>query len=192
MSNILQVQNNSLTFLLKNKSLLAASSVLSQRPNPMVYNGIAFLDKLNSSDYVDFGKCQDRFGQFSWSKNDSNYLYVKSVQEIGQQKLSPSSKSHNGRGRFQPAPAIEESASHGSRNLSWRGKLVPSAHTNNIQRHGWTTQSRSQGCRRIGQSKQKGMCHAAAVQCGQARDFICSTPNSCKEEGGREVSTHCL
>ena len=26
---------------------------------------------------MDFGKCQDRFGRFSWSKNDSNYLDVK-------------------------------------------------------------------------------------------------------------------
>ena len=27
--------------------------------------------------YVDFGKSQDRFGRFSWSKNDSNYLDIK-------------------------------------------------------------------------------------------------------------------
>ena len=26
---------------------------------------------------MDFSKCQDRFGRFSWSKNDSNYLDVK-------------------------------------------------------------------------------------------------------------------
>ena len=26
---------------------------------------------------MDFGNCQDRFGRFSWSKNDSNYLDVK-------------------------------------------------------------------------------------------------------------------
>ena len=26
---------------------------------------------------MDFGNCQDRLGQFSWSKNDSNYLDVK-------------------------------------------------------------------------------------------------------------------
>ena len=26
---------------------------------------------------MDFGKCQDRFGKFSWSKSDSNYLNVK-------------------------------------------------------------------------------------------------------------------
>ena len=42
----------------------------------MVYNTTASLDKLTCTDYVDFGKCQDRFGQFSWSKNDSHY-YVK-------------------------------------------------------------------------------------------------------------------
>ena len=43
----------------------------------MAYNITASLEKLACTDYVDFGKCQDRFGQFSWSKNDSNYLDVK-------------------------------------------------------------------------------------------------------------------
>ena len=43
----------------------------------MAYNTTASLDKLNGTDYVDFGKCQDRFGRFSWSKNDSIYLDVK-------------------------------------------------------------------------------------------------------------------
>ena len=43
----------------------------------MAYNTIASLDKLTCTNYVDFGKCQDRFGRVSWSKNDSNYLDVK-------------------------------------------------------------------------------------------------------------------
>ena len=43
----------------------------------MAYNTTASLDKLTCTDYVDFGKCQDRFGRFSWSKNDSNYLDLK-------------------------------------------------------------------------------------------------------------------
>ena len=43
----------------------------------MAYNNTASLDKLSCADKVDFGKCQDRFGQFSWSKSDSNYLDVK-------------------------------------------------------------------------------------------------------------------
>ena len=61
-----------LTFFHKNKSLLLATSILSR--SPMAYNTTAFLDKLTCADYVDFGKCQDRFGHFSWSKNDPNYL----------------------------------------------------------------------------------------------------------------------
>ena len=43
----------------------------------MAHNTTASLDKLTCADYVDFGKCRDRFGQFFWSKNDSNYLDVK-------------------------------------------------------------------------------------------------------------------
>ena len=35
------------------------------------------MDNVTCTDYVDFGKYQDRFGQFFWSKNDSNYLDVK-------------------------------------------------------------------------------------------------------------------
>ena len=43
----------------------------------MAYKTTASLDKLTCTDYVDFGKSQDRFGRFSWSKNDSNYLDLK-------------------------------------------------------------------------------------------------------------------
>ena len=35
------------------------------------------MDKLTWTDYFDYDKCQDRFGRFSWSKIDSNYLDVK-------------------------------------------------------------------------------------------------------------------
>ena len=43
----------------------------------MAYNTTETLNELACTDYVDFGKCQDRFGQFFWSKNDSNYLDIK-------------------------------------------------------------------------------------------------------------------
>ena len=43
----------------------------------MTYNTTATLDKLTCTDYVDFGKCQDRFGRISWSKNFFDYLEVK-------------------------------------------------------------------------------------------------------------------
>ena len=59
----------------KINTLLSATSILSR--SPMVYNTTETLDKLTCTDYVDFGKCQDRFGRISWSKNDSNYLDIK-------------------------------------------------------------------------------------------------------------------
>ena len=43
----------------------------------MPYNTTASLDKLTCTDYVDFGKSSDRFGRFSRTKNDSNYLDIK-------------------------------------------------------------------------------------------------------------------
>ena len=43
----------------------------------MDYNTTATLDRLFCTDYVNFDKCQERFGHFSWTKNDSNYLNIK-------------------------------------------------------------------------------------------------------------------
>ena len=71
----MQLQNHSLTFTHKIKSLLSATSVLSR--SPIAYNTTASLDKLTSTHSVDFGNCHDRFGQFSWSLKNSNYLDVK-------------------------------------------------------------------------------------------------------------------
>ena len=59
----------------KNISLLSANSSLSR--STMAHNTIASLDELACTDYVDFSKSQDRFGRFSWIKNDSNYLDIK-------------------------------------------------------------------------------------------------------------------
>ena len=59
----------------KFNSLLSATSILSR--SPMANSTTKTLDKLACADYVDFGKSQDRFGRFSWSKNDSNYLDFK-------------------------------------------------------------------------------------------------------------------
>ena len=74
-SNEMQLQNHSSTFFHKNKSFLSATNILLR--SPVAYNTTASLDKLTCTNYVHFGKFQDRFGRFSWSKNDSNYLDVK-------------------------------------------------------------------------------------------------------------------
>ena len=74
-SKKMQLQNHSLTFIHKKKSLLSATSILPL--SPMAHNTTASLNKLTCTDYVDFGKFQDRIGRFSRSKNDSNYLDIK-------------------------------------------------------------------------------------------------------------------
>ena len=43
----------------------------------MAYNTTRTLDKLACTDYVDFVKCQDRFGRIFWSKKYFDYLDVK-------------------------------------------------------------------------------------------------------------------
>ena len=60
--------------ILKINSLLSATSILSC--SPMAYNTTETLDKLACTDYVDFGKSQDRFGRFFWSKKNSNCLDI--------------------------------------------------------------------------------------------------------------------
>ena len=43
----------------------------------MTYNTTATLHKQACNNYVDLGRCQDRFGRFFWSKNSFDYLDVK-------------------------------------------------------------------------------------------------------------------
>ena len=43
----------------------------------MACNTTASLDKLASAEYVEFVKCQDRFGRIFWSKNSFDYSDVK-------------------------------------------------------------------------------------------------------------------
>ena len=69
-SNEMQLQNHSLTFFHKNKSLLSSTSILSR--SPMAYKTTASLDKLPFTNYVDSGKNQNRFGRYSCAKIDSN------------------------------------------------------------------------------------------------------------------------
>ena len=74
-SSDLQHSNHCSTLILKNQ--LASFSYQHSISSPMAYNTTETLDKLACTDYVDFGKCQDRFGRSSWSKKDSNYLEIK-------------------------------------------------------------------------------------------------------------------
>ena len=71
-SNEKQLQNHSLTFIHQSNFQLTPFYLIHPR-----LTTLETLDKLTCTDYVDFGKSSDRFGQFSWTKNDSKYLDIK-------------------------------------------------------------------------------------------------------------------
>ena len=74
-SSDLKFSNHCSTFILKNQ--LASFSYQHSISFTHGLQHYKTLNKLACTDYVDFGKSQDRFGRFFWSKNDSNYLVIK-------------------------------------------------------------------------------------------------------------------
>ena len=69
----------------------------------------------------------NRFGKFSWSKNDCIYLdtKLKFFKIVEKKRFSTSTKSFNGRVRFQPIHAIAESSGECSTNLASKAKFSP-------------------------------------------------------------------
>ena len=61
---------------LQNKVVLLTSPN-NKSESEMAYNTTETLDKLACTNYVDFGKCQERFGRIFWSKKSFDYLDVK-------------------------------------------------------------------------------------------------------------------
>ena len=135
----------------------------------MAYNTTASLDKLTCTDYIEFGKCQDRFGQFSWSKNDSNYLDV---------KLKVFKNDDNKGFRLVQKFAIREADFNQFMRL--KNQLVNAAHNfageENLTPVPIPTMFRDMDEQLklshkvdhvVDRTKQRDLCDSAAVQCGQ-------------------------
>ena len=107
--------------------MLALTSTTSKIQSEKSYNNTAFFDKLSCTDYVGFGKCQDRFGRTSWSKNIFRLLgrEIGSVQESWNELTSFGTKLDNGRDRPQSAYTTEESAGFCSQRLYQRRNFTP-------------------------------------------------------------------
>ena len=187
MNNKMQLQKDfNLTSIHYKKSFHPATSYLSC--SPMAYNTTASLYKLTCTDYVNFGKCQDRFGWLSWAKNDSNYLHVKLkvLKKVDNKESGWPKMFHWVR---------QTSTSWCDWGISWSLQQEIS-----LERKLWSqywylqgaktwmnNQTGSQGSWATGPSEQKHLRDSAAVQCGQAWEFLFSGPIFCNEEGGREV-----
>ena len=114
-----------------------AASVPSH--SPMAYNKPASLNKLLCTKNVDFGKLQDKFIQFFSFKNHSKYLDVKfkvfKRDEIRSFRLVQrlTNKEANSKHLMQ----LRNQLVFAAENLGKKTKkFVPSADTNNVQKHG--------------------------------------------------------
>ena len=103
----------------------------------MFYNTTVSLDKLTCTDFVDFGKFQDRFGEFSWSKNNSNYLDVKLkvFRKDDKKEFRMVQNLTMGEADFNQFMRLKNQLVNAEENFA-REKCDPSADTYNVQRHG--------------------------------------------------------
>ena len=124
-NNKLQLQNDSSTFFLKNKSLLPATSNLSC--SPMAHNITASLDKLSCTNYLDFGERQDTYldNFFSPKVIPTSWMSNSKFSRKLTTKISEWLKSNNGRGRSQPVHTIEKSACYSGKNFGREENLSP-------------------------------------------------------------------
>ena len=151
----------------------------------MIYNTTDSLEKLIFTDYVDFGKSQDRFGRFLWSKNDSNYLdvKVKVIKKADHREFSLVQNRTMGEANFNQFKRVRNQLVTAAKNFAREETLTPVL---------IPKLSKDMDKQLKLANKHKDLCDSAALHCGQAWELLCSSPNVCKEEGVREVSTSCL
>ena len=104
----------------------------------MAHNTFASLEKLTCTDYVDFGKCQEKFGQISWAKDDSNYLDVKlKVFRKGDKKeFRLVQNLTKGEADFNRFMRLRNQLVNAAENFAREENFDPTADTYNVQRHG--------------------------------------------------------
>ena len=76
---------------------------------------------------MDFGKCQDRFGLFSWSKNDSNYLgkKIKVFKKDDNKELRLAQNLTMGEADFNQFMRLRNQLVNAAENFAREEKLIP-------------------------------------------------------------------
>ena len=161
----------------------------------MAYNTTASLDKLTCTDYVDFGKSLDRFGRFSWSKNDSNYLDIK-------QKMFKR-EDQNAELRLRQNLSMREADFN---QLIRQGNQLVVAANNFLREQKLSPVLQSTLSKDMEEqlklvhkvidvvdcTNTRILCDTTAIQSGQTRHLLCSSSSIWTEDGGRKVSANCV
>ena len=160
----------------------------------MAYNTSASFDKLTCSDYVDFGKCQHRFGRFSWSKNDSNYLDVKHkvFWKDDKKKFPLVQKLTMGEADFNQFMRLRiqlvNAAENFAREESLTPVLIPTMTRDMVEQ----LELAHKVVDVVDRTNRKICVTLLRYNVDKPQRLLCSSPIICKEEGGREISTNCL
>ena len=161
----------------------------------MAYNTTATLEKLACTDYVDFGKCQVRFGRFSWIKNDSNFLDIKL--KVFKRK--------NKAAEFRLTQNLTIGEAGFNQFIRQRNQLIVAADNflreQNMSPVFQSTLSKDMEEQLklvhividvVDHPKKKDLCDTAAIQGGQPRDLLCSRSSNRTEERVRKISAKCV
>ena len=160
----------------------------------MAYNTTASLDKLTCTDYVEFGKGQDRFGRCFWTKNDSNYLDIKLKVFKREDK--------NAEFRLRQNLSIGEA--HFNQFIRRRNQLAVAA-DNSLREQNLSPVLQSTLSKDMEEQLKlvhkvidvvyrpnRRNCNTAAIQGGQPSTLLCSSSSIRTEEGGRKILTNCV
>ena len=148
----------------------------------MACNTTASLDKLTCTDYVDFGERQDRFGRFSWTRNDSEYL------DINLKVFKREDKTAH----FRLRQNFSMGEADFNQFIRQRNQLVVAA--NNFLRE-QTLPPFLQSTLSKDMEEQLKLIHKVidvVDRPGQPRNLLCSCSSIRTEEGGRKISTNCV
>ena len=159
----------------------------------MAYNTTLSLEKLNCTNYVDFSKCQDKFRQISWSKNDSNYLDVKFkvFKKDDNKEFRLVQNLTVGEANFQHFMRLRKQLVIAAENLAGEGTLSPVLTPTLFKDKDDQLKLSHKVVDVMDRAKKKDFFDSVAFHSGQAREFQSSIPIIFKEEGGWEVSSNC-
>ena len=189
--HIVYLQKSLLHSFLQNKVVLLTSPN-NKIESEMAYDTTATLDKLACTDYVDFAKCHDRFGRISWSKNSFDYLDV---------KLKVFKRDENK--QFRLAQNLTMGEADFNQFIGLRNQLVVAVRDFSKEENLPPVQVKLLAKDMEEQLKlthkfvevvdrpHRKIC-VTMLQCGEVRDFICSSAIVWKKKGRRKIQSNYL
>ena len=153
------------------------------------------MDKLSCTEYLDFGKCQERFARISLTKKDSNFLDIKLKLFKREDKNAEFRLRQNlsmGEADFNQFTQQGNQLVVAADNFLREQNLSPFLQSTLSKDMEEQLKLVQEAIGVVDRPKQKDLCDTAAIQGGQPRDLLCSRSSFWAEKGGRKPSRNCV